>query len=196
MNSGAIDALGAQKVTRHLKFCDIFNLPILQFVDVPGYAIGTAAEKSAVMRYGVQLGATYFTTTTPLFSVIVRKVYGVAGALMVDSRDPSLRVAWPAGEWGSIPLEGGIDVGHRQELDAIEKEKGREARVHRYRELEQEYRRLLNPVRTAGAFGIAEIVDPALTRPLVCEWIKHVYDSQLPKRIVERQAGRLTPTWV
>jgi acetyl-CoA carboxylase carboxyltransferase component len=171
VNAGALDAAGSQKLTRHLKFCDVFNIPILQFVDVPGYAIGTVAERTATMRHGVALATTYFSTTTPVFSVVTRRVYGVAGGIMLDCRDPRMRVAWPSGEWGSLPLEGGIDVGHAAELKRAEAEGKRE---ERYKELDEEYRRLMNPVRTANAFGVEEIIDPALTRQIAVEWLKHV----------------------
>ncbi|EPE33765.1 ClpP/crotonase [Glarea lozoyensis ATCC 20868] len=190
VNAGALDAAGSQKITRHLKFCDIFNIPILQFVDVPGYAIGTTAERSATMRHGIALATTYFSTTTPVFSVVTRKVYGVAGGIMLDCRDPRMRIAWPSGEWGSLPLDGGIEVGHAAELKAAEAAGKRE---ERYKELEEEYTRLMNPVRTANAFGVEEIVDPALTRQIVCEWLKHVYEELLPIRLVERGIGKINP---
>jgi acetyl-CoA carboxylase carboxyltransferase component len=169
-NAGALDAAGSQKLTRHLKFCDIFNIPVVQFVDVPGYAIGTVAERTATMKHGVALATTYYSTTMPVFSVVTRRVYGVAGGIMLDCRDPRMRVAWPSGEWGSLPLDGGIDVGHSAELRALEPEKRKE----RYKELEEEYTRLMNPVRTANAFGVEEIIDPAVTRQVVVEWLKHV----------------------
>lgn len=174
VNAGALDAAGSQKLTRHLKFLDTFNIPLVQFVDVPGYAIGTVAERTATMRHGVALGTTYFSTTMPVFSVITRKAYGVAGGIMLDCRDPRMRIAWPSGEWGSLPLEGGLEVGHAAELKKIEKKSGKEAREKRYKELDEEYRRLMNPVRTANAFGAEEIVDPALTRRITSAWIKHV----------------------
>jgi acetyl-CoA carboxylase carboxyltransferase component len=123
------------------------------------------------MRHGVALATTYYSTTTPVFSVVTRRVYGVAGGIMLDCRDPRMRVAWPSGEWGSLPLEGGIDVGHAAELKRAEAEGKREVR---YKELDEEYRRLMNPVRTANAFGIEEIIDPAVTRQVVTEWVKHV----------------------
>ncbi len=126
------------------------------------------------MRHGVGVGLTYFSTTMPIFSVITRRVYGVAGGLMLDARDPRMRIAWPSGEWGSLPLEGGIEVGHAAELRKIEKEHGKEARDKRYKELDDEYRRLMNPVRTANAFGVEEIVDPADTRKVVAAWVRHV----------------------
>ncbi|TGO13447.1 hypothetical protein BTUL_0069g00140 [Botrytis tulipae] len=190
INAGALDAAGSQKITRHLKFCDIFNIPILQFVDIPGYAIGTVAERAATMRHGVALGTTYYSTTTPVFSVVTRKAYGVAGGIMLDCRDPRFRVAWPSGEWGSLPLDGGIEVGHAAELKAAEANGKRE---ERYKELEEEYTRLMNPVRTANAFGVEEIIDPAVTRQIVCEWLKHVYEELLPIRLLDRANGKIHP---
>ncbi|PMD17054.1 ClpP/crotonase [Hyaloscypha hepaticicola] len=190
VNAGALDAAGSQKITRHLKFCDVFNIPILQFVDVPGYAIGTIAERTATMRHGVALATTYFSTTTPVFSVVTRRVYGVAGGIMLDCREPRMRVAWPSGEWGSLPLDGGIEVGHAAELKAIKDKEEREAR---YKELEEEYTRLMNPVRTANAFGVEEIIDPAATRQIVAEWLKHVYEELLPTRLLDRANGKIHP---
>ncbi|KAK5135761.1 hypothetical protein LTR08_004747 [Meristemomyces frigidus] len=179
--AGALDTAGSRKVTKDLKFCDVFNIPILQLVDVPGHARGTVAERTAVMRWGVELWKTYYTTTVPLFNVIVRKVYGVASGVMVECHDPHTRVAWPSGERGSLPLTGGIDVGHAAELRQIEKEQGLDARTARYKELEEEYKRLINPVRTANAFSIEEIIDPAQTRELVAEWCRMVYETELPE---------------
>lgn len=193
--TGAIDAAGSQKLTRHLKFCDVFNLPIIQFVDVPGYAVGTVAERTATMRWGVELTKAYYTTTVPIFSVILRKAYGVAGGVMVDCREPHTRVAWPSGEWGSLPLDGGIEVGHSHELRQIGKEKGPEAMKERYRELEQMYRRLMNPVRTANHFSVEDIIDPANTRGLVAEWLRMVYEANLPERVMHRMCGKLQPVY-
>jgi acetyl-CoA carboxylase carboxyltransferase component len=195
VNAGALDALGSQKITRMLKFLDVFNIPLVQFIDVPGYAIGTIAERTATMRHGVTLATTYYSTTMPIFSIIVRRVYGVAGGIMLDCRDPRMRVAWPSGMWGSLPLEGGIEVGHSFELKEIERKEGKDRREERYKELENEYRRLMNPVRTANNFGIEEIIDPALTRRVCVEWVNHVYETLLPERIMERVAGKVTPSF-
>lgn len=167
--SGAIDASSAQKMTRHLNLCDVFNLPVVQLVDCPGYAVGTAAERQATMKYGVELGKAYFSTTVPIFNVLVRKCYGVAGALMADCRDPHHRVAWPSLESGSLPLEGGIEASHARDL----KEAG-DKKAEVYDGLMREYTRLQNPVRTAAAFGVPEIIDPSDTRRLLCTWTTHM----------------------
>ncbi|KAL4778738.1 carboxyl transferase [Aspergillus varians] len=192
VNSGALDAAGSQKLARLLKLCDVMNLPVLQFIDVPGYAIGTVAERTATMRWGIELAKAYFSTTTPIFSVITRRAYGVAGGVMLGARDPHIQVAWPSAQWGSLPLEGGIEVGHRHELREAD-EQGRKAEV--YQELEEEYRRLINPVRTANAFGVEEIIDPKDTRRVVCGWARHVYKALMPIRLADRAAGRIHPVF-
>ncbi|OGE56892.1 hypothetical protein PENARI_c002G00596 [Penicillium arizonense] len=192
VNGGALDAAGSQKLTRLLKLCDVMNLPILQFLDVPGYAIGTVAERTATMRWGVELAKAYFSTTVPVFNVVTRRVFGVAGGVMLGCRDPVMQVAWPSGQWGSLPLDGGIEVGHRHELREAEKIGKKE---ELYQELEEEYLRLMNPVRTANAFGIEEIIDPKDTRKVCCSWAEHVYEVLIRERLADRASGKISPTF-
>ncbi|CAG8896008.1 unnamed protein product [Penicillium egyptiacum] len=192
VNGGALDAAGSQKLTRLLKLCDVMNLPVLQFLDVPGYAIGTVAERTATMRWGVELAKAYFSTTVPVFSVVTRRVFGVAGGVMLGCRDPPMQVAWPSGQWGSLPLDGGIEVGHRHELREAEKVGKKE---ERYQELEEEYLRLMNPVRTANAFGVEEIIDPKDTRKVCCGWASHVYELLMKERLADRACGKLQPSF-
>lgn len=94
VNSGALDSAGSQKLMKHLKLCDVFGIPVIQLVDIPGFAVGTVAEKSGVMKWGTELFKTYHTTTIPIFSCIVRRCYGIGGVILADSRDPAPRVAW------------------------------------------------------------------------------------------------------
>ena len=107
--AGALDAAGSQKLGTHLKLCDVFGLPVVQLIDIPGFAVGTVAEKSGVMKWGTDLWKVYFGTTIPIFSLVTRRCYGIGGAILADCREPNVRVAWPSGEWGSIPLDGGIE---------------------------------------------------------------------------------------
>ena len=122
---------------------------------------------------------------------------------MLDSRDPRMRIAWPSGDWGSLPLNGGIEVGHRAELaksyedgkkagGAEEGEKRSKALLDK---LYAEYTRLQSPVRTANAFGVEEIVDPAVTRPILCEWVDRVYEELLPARLLDRASGKIKPSF-
>jgi acetyl-CoA carboxylase carboxyltransferase component len=144
------------------------------------------------MRWGVELAKTYYTTTTPIFNVVTRRVFGVAGGVMIGSRDPEMQVAWPSGQWGSLPLDGGIEVGHRHELREAEKI-GKKA--ERYKELEEEYLRLMNPVRTANAFGVEEIIDPKDTRSVCCAWASHIYDVLMRERLTDRACGKIHPSF-
>lgn len=110
---------------------------------------------------------------------------------MLDSRQPWMRIAWPSGNWGSLPLDGGIEVGHRHELKQLADAKGPDAVKARYKELEDEYIRLMNPVRTAQVFGVEEIVDPKDTRKIVCRWTKEMYGLVMQERLADRASGKI-----
>ena len=162
---GALTADGSDKMRRFVDLCDTFHLPIVSFVDQPGFAVGTAAERAGTLRRGVGLIAALYQLTVPFFSVVVRRAFGVAGAAMVDRGEPDLRVAWPSGDWGSLPLEGGVEAAYRRVLDEAEDRDAMRA------ELLESFEAIRSPLRTAEAFDIEEIIDPRDTRPLLCEWI-------------------------
>lgn len=162
---GALDAAGAQKMTHFLDLCDLFGIPLLYFSDVPGFMIGSAAERSGVLRAGVRAVHAGLQASVPGMTVIVRKCYGMAGMAMVNQKGLNLKLAWPSGEWGSLPVEGGVAVAHRREIEAAADPATREA------ELEAEYRRLADPFRTAEAFAVEDIIDPRDTRPALCRFV-------------------------
>jgi acetyl-CoA carboxylase carboxyltransferase component len=166
---GVLTADGSEKLRRFVDLCDTFHVPIVSLVDQPGFAIGTEAEHEATIRAGVKAIAALYQLTVPFFSVIVRRVFGVAGAALVDRGDPDLRVAWPSGDWGSLPLEGGIEAAFRRELASAEDPEARR------RELLSSFEAIRSPFRTAEAFDIEEIIDPRDTRPLLCEWADLAY---------------------
>ncbi|KAL2391753.1 Propionyl-CoA carboxylase beta chain [Exophiala dermatitidis] len=189
-NAGAMDAGGCQKLAKHVKLCDVMNLPLIQLIDIPGFAIGTVAEKSGVMKWAMELCKTYFTTTIPIFSVIMRRCYGVGGVILIDNREPNCRVAWPSLNSGSVPLDGGIEVNHRADL-----RKAGDKAPELYRQLEAEYTNLQHPLRVSTKFGVEEIIDPAHTRLVVCEWTTHMYQDTLKERLQERATGKLKPSF-
>jgi acetyl-CoA carboxylase carboxyltransferase component len=84
----------------------------------------------------------------------------------------NLRYAWPSGDWGSLPLEGGIEAAYRRELEAAPD------RAARMREIEARLNAVRSPFRTAEAFGIEEIIDPRDTRPLLCDWAPLAYVNE------------------
>ncbi|KAG0175306.1 hypothetical protein DFQ28_001836 [Apophysomyces sp. BC1034] len=177
-NGSVLTAASCQKFRRHIDLCDTFGLPILNFADYAGFAVGTQAEKDATIRHGSTLTAALYQCDVPYFTVVLRKVFGVAGAAFVDNRIPNMRVAWPSGDWGSLPLEGGISAAYRRELEAAG-----DKRNQVYEDLLAQYEDMRSPVRTAELFDIPEIIDPRDTRPIVCEWVKMMYDRILPQRL-------------
>lgn len=172
---GALSADAADKLRRFVDLCDTFHVPIVSFVDQPGFAVGSAAEQAATLRRGVGAIAALYQLTVPFFSIIVRRAFGVAGAAFVDRGEPDVRVAWPSGDWGSLPLEGGVEAAYRRALsDSEDPDALRE-------QLLASFEAIRSPFRTAEAFGIEEIIDPRHTRPLLCDWIETVYDTIRPE---------------
>ncbi len=161
---GGWTADASQKVTRFVDLADTFHLPVVHFVDNPGFVIGTEAEKAATIRHGARALAAIYQATVPWCSVILRKVYGVAGAAHQNASRFSYRFAWPSGDWGSLPLAGGIEAAYKAQLEAADDPEALRA------EIEARLTAARSPFRTAEAFMIEEIVDPCDTRPLLCEF--------------------------
>jgi len=162
--AGGWTAAASEKVERFVDLAETFHLPVVHFVDNPGFVIGTQAEQQATIRAGARALAAIYQASTPWCSVIIRKVYGVAGAAHQDASKFSYRFAWPSGNWGSLPLEGGIEAAYKAQLEAAEDPDALRAEIERKLTSRQ------SPFKTAEAFLIEEIVDPRDTRPLLCEF--------------------------
>jgi len=161
---GAMTADGCQKVTRFIQFCDTFHLPIVSFVDEPGFMIGSESEAAGTIRYGVEAICATVRSTVPWASVIVRKTFGVAAAAHFGPQGEVY--AWPSAEAGALPIEGGVAVAFRKELaEAEDPEALRQ-------ELEQRLLRGRNPYARAESFGVHDLIDPRRTRPMLCRWIE------------------------
>ena len=140
-------------------------MPIIFFADVPGFAIGTAAESDAVLVEGMRLQYAQMQATVPIISVIIRRCFGMAGAAMTDYNGLDFKIAWPSAEWGSLPVEGGVAAAFRHEIaNAPDPAK-------RTQELEDEMRKYSSPFLTAEAFGVEDIIDPRETRPYLCQFV-------------------------
>jgi acetyl-CoA carboxylase carboxyltransferase component len=159
--AGAIDADASEKMTRFVDLCDSFGLPVVNFVDNPGFQVGTEAEKRGTIRKGVRaLGAVY-QATVPWCSIIVRKAFGVAGAG---------HAKWPSGEWGSLPIEGGVEAAYKRQIQAApDPDRLR-------REIEAKLASLRDPILTAESFGVEEIIDPRETRPLLVDFARRALE--------------------
>jgi acetyl-CoA carboxylase carboxyltransferase component len=173
---GAVDVAAAEKMIRFIDLCDTFHIPAVNFVDNPGFLIGTMSEKAGTARVGARALMAVYQATVPWISIILRRVYGVAGAAHGNAQGLNLRYAWPSGDWGSLPIEGGVQAAYKREIEASPDPAARR------REIEERLQQYRSPFRTAEAFGVEEIIDPRDTRPLLCEWVETAY-SLLPAEL-------------
>jgi acetyl/propionyl-CoA carboxylase alpha subunit/acetyl-CoA carboxylase carboxyltransferase component len=117
---GAIDCDGADKAARFLQLCDAFNIPVLSLVDNPGFMVGIESEAAAAVRKTSRLFIAARKLGVPLFSVVLRKCYGLGGIAMTagSMEDPMFTVSWPTGEFGGMGLEGAVNLAYRNEMNA------------------------------------------------------------------------------
>ena len=163
---GAWTADACRKLVRLLDTASTFHLPVVHLEDCPGFLIGKESEENSTIRYGSQALAALGQLTTPFACVVIRKAFGVAGAANNKPGYRSLRYAWPSSDWGSLPIEGGIEVAYKQDLaDSDDPESLLE-------EIRDRLNRVRSPHRAAEFFEIEEIIDPRDTRPLLCEWVE------------------------
>lgn len=164
--AGSMTADGAQKAQRFIELCETFHLPIVTFVDEPGFMIGSKAEQEATIRHGARTVLTASLTRVPWASVMVRKSFGVAQAAHYGPEPYVL--AWPSAESGPLPVEGGVAVAFRREIEAAPDPEARR------RELEQQLAARQSPFPRAEALSVHELIDPRETRPRLCRWIDRV----------------------
>jgi acetyl-CoA carboxylase carboxyltransferase component len=180
---GAWTADTAQKLTRFIELAETFHLPVVHLVDIPGFLVGVKAEQAGTLRHGARALASVYQATVPWCTVIVRKAFGVAGAGMLNHTRFRYRCAWPSGDWGSLPVEGGLEAAYKADLaaaedpDALRREIG--ARLDRAR----------SPFLTAEKFLVEEIIAPRDTRAYLCEFA----NLAAPLRRTGRSAFGLRP---
>ncbi len=162
--AGAMTAAGARKVRRQIELCDTFHLPVLSFVDEPGFMIGAQAEAEGAIRYGTAAVLAAAECTAPWASIMIRKSYGVAAAAHYGP--DAYVLAWPSVESGALPVEGGVAVAFGREIaNAADPEARR-------RELEDEMSARLSPFPRDESFAVHALIDPRETRPMLCDWIE------------------------
>lgn len=168
---GGMTAQGADKTARFVDLAETFHLPVVHLVDQPGFVIGTAAERAGTIRHGARALAAVYQSTVPWASVLIRRVFGVAGAAHRPHDRYTMRIAWPSGDWGSLPIEGGLEMAFKRLLA----EAGEDAERLKA-EIAERLEAVRSPFRTAEAFLVEDVVDPAETRPLLAEWVRDAYD--------------------
>ncbi|MDP6565837.1 MAG: carboxyl transferase domain-containing protein [Alphaproteobacteria bacterium] len=163
---GAMDAKSSRKQVHFVELCDTFHIPIVFLVDVPGFMVGVKAEREGALVEGMRAVYAAAQLTVPTLTLVIRKCYGMAGMAACNKNGLDYKVAWPSAEWGSLPLEGGVAVGFRREIQNAADPAARE------KEIEAELRRYTSPFRTAEAFEVEDIIDPRETRPSLCDFVE------------------------
>ena len=161
--AGTLDINSSTKGARFVRFCDCFNIPLLTFVDVPGFLPGTAQEYGGIIRNGAKLLFAFSEATVPKVTVITRKAYGGAYDVMCSKHiRGDLNFAWPSAELAVMGPDGAVQIIFRKEIDAAKDPKAREA------ELVREYReKFANPYIAARMGYLDDIIEPPETRPRV-----------------------------
>jgi acetyl-CoA carboxylase carboxyltransferase component len=169
--SGAIDSQGADKAARFMQLCDAFDIPILSLCDTPGIMVGPEAEKTGLVRHAARMFVTGSSITVPLFTIVLRKGYGLGAQAMAGGgfKASIFTVTWPTGEFGGMGLEGAVKLGYRKELEAItdpdERAKAFETRVASMYQHGK-------AVNYATAFEIDDVIDPVESRQWIMAGLK------------------------
>ncbi len=179
--AGVLDINSSTKAARFVRFCDCFNIPVITFVDVPGFMPGTAQEHGGIIRNGAKLLYAYCEATVPKLTVITRKAYGGAYDVMSSKHiRGDVNLAWPTAEIAVMGPEGAINILYRRELAEAENASALRA------ELVQEYRdKLANPYVAASRGYIDDVIEPHETRPRLInalEMLRNKRDTNPPKK--------------
>jgi len=161
---GSWDASTSQKVDRFVKMAEQFQLPVVHLVDNPGFMVGVEAERTGTIRHGMEAMNSIYRATVPWCSIIIRRAYGIAGSAMSNAERFQYRFAWPSGDWGSLPIAGGLEAAYKSELEAAEDPAAKLA------EIKSRLEAVTSPFRSAEHFSVEDIIDPRETRPLLCEF--------------------------
>jgi len=174
MYGGGWTAASCRKLTRLIDIASLFKLPMIHFEDCPGFLIGKQSEEDATVRYGTEVLVALREAQMPYCTVLIRKAFGIAGAANRKPGSESMRMAWPSGDWGSLPLEGGLEVAYKAELAASDAPDALKA------EITERLNRLRSPHRSAEFYEIEQIIDPIDTRPMLCDWARLVRRTLRP----------------
>ena len=161
--AGAMTAEAGQKYRRFVELCDSFHIPVVNFIDQPGFMIGPEAEKKGTIRYGMAAVAAAAQATIPWASIQVHKGFGVATAAHYAPN--AYVLAWPSAESGALPIEGGVAIAFHREIEAADDP------IAKRNEIEERMIRARSPFPRAEGFGVHELIDPRETRPTLCRWI-------------------------
>jgi propionyl-CoA carboxylase beta subunit len=179
--AGVLDINSSEKAARFIRFCDAFNIPIVTFVDVPGFMPGTVQEHGGIIRSGAKLLFAYCEATVPKMTVITRKAYGGAYDVMSSKHiRGDVNLAWPMAEIAVMGPDGAVNIIFRKELAQSNDQEKRKA------ELVAEYRaKFANPYVAASRGFLDDVIEPRETRPRLInalEMLANKRDVNPPKK--------------
>ena len=175
--AGVLDIDSSTKAARFVRTCDAFNVPLVTFVDVPGFLPGTAQEWGGIIRHGAKLLYAYAEATVPKLAVITRKAYGGAYDVMSSKHiRADFNVAWPTAEVAVMGPEGAVNIIFRHELERADDPAARRA------ELIAEYReRFANPYTAAERGYVDDVIEPRRTRPVLIDALETAIAKREPR---------------
>jgi len=172
--AGVLDINASNKAARFVRFCDCFNIPIITFVDVPGFLPGVSQEHGGIIRQGAKLLYAYCEATVPKITIITRKAYGGAYVVMSSKHiRGDISYAWPSAEIAVMGHDGAVNIIFRKEIAAAEDPEAERAR------LGEEYRaQVANPYIAASRGYIDDIIEPRDTRPRLIEALETLQNKR------------------
>ncbi|MCY4086796.1 MAG: acyl-CoA carboxylase subunit beta [Actinomycetia bacterium] len=183
--AGTLDIDSSVKAARFVRLCDAFNIPLVTFVDVPGFLPGTAQEWGGIIRHGAKLLYAYCEATVPKIAVITRKAYGGAYDVMSSKHiRADFNIAWPAAEIAVMGPEGAVSIVFRRELEqADDPESRREQLISEYKE------QFANPYIAAGRGYVDDVIEPRRTRPVLIDALETAIAKR--ERSPDRKHGNI-----
>lgn len=167
--AGVLDGNASDKMSRFINLCDAFNIPLIWLVDVPGYIVGTAAERGNLFRRSMRPLWELSQSTVPICTVVVRKAFGLAYHTMGGAEfHPALMVCWPSARVSPMGAEGAVSILHGKDPDASPDHQA---------DLIAHYKRLEEPAVAAATFKIDDVIDPRDTRASILNTLDFVAET-------------------
>jgi propionyl-CoA carboxylase beta chain len=174
--AGVIDIDAADKITRFVRMCDCFNVPLVTFVDSPGFLPGVGQEHSGIIRHGAKVLYAYSEATVPKISVITRKAYGGAYVVMSSKYlGTDVNYAWPSAEIAVMGAEGAVSILFKKEISTAPDPAAESKRL-----TEQYRQRFNNPYHAASAGYVDDVIEPRETRAKICASLAALRDKFSP----------------
>ncbi len=181
VKAGTLDIDSSDKGARFIRTCNVFNIPIVSLVDIPGFMPGLAQERGGIIRHGAKMLFAYAAATVPKITVIMRKAYGGAYlAMCSEDMGADFVFAWPTAEIAVMGAEGAVSILYRRELKEAEDKSARQA------ELRKQYQeRFASPYQAASLAMITDVIEPSQTRQCVARALRQILSkrvTRLPKK--------------